>query len=406
MTVPCKDSMRVMNPANLGVERIEVERIPLGTHGDYKPCVAKRNNGDLLVSAYRTNPAIHGTYWANYHDWNLNEFEWQQAQRIYLETTLLFRSTDGGKSWSAPRLLNVAGKEPYISVMDDGTLFLTAHLVDNNVLNKDGYCYGLLHRSPDHGASWFTIRAQPQMAIPARYSYADCTTRNVLHLQDGSYFFIASGVGRDGSTVWRSSDGGVLWDLQYPAMVDGQPDGYLWSMFGEAVLWQAKSGNLFAILRVDCRGWPDIEDDALGMGKSELIDQYDRLILFRSEDEGRTWQKEREFGDYGQMYPAITRLQDGRLLLTFTQRAKDRPLGLRAVVGTEHDDGMDFDLTRDVIVIEEHTPDHQDSGGGFGRTVQLDDGTLVSSYSYKKDPDEWAGNYSGLHLEIARWRLP
>ena len=114
----------------------------------------------------------------------------------------------------------------------------------------------------------------------------------------------------------------------------------------------------------------------------------------------------REFADYGQMYPAITRLQDGRLLLTYTQRAKDRPLGLRAVVGTEHDDGIDFDLTSDVIVIEEHTPDHQDSGGGFGRTVQLDDGTLVSSYSYKKDSDEWAGNYSGLHLEIARWRLP
>jgi hypothetical protein len=53
-------------------------------------------------------------------------------------------------------------------------------------MNKDGYCYGLLHRSPDNGESWFTTRAQPQMAIPARYSYGECTTRNVLQLHDGT----------------------------------------------------------------------------------------------------------------------------------------------------------------------------------------------------------------------------
>ncbi len=401
-----KDSMRVMNPKTLGAEPIGVERIPLGTHGDYKPCVAKLNNGDLLVSAFRTAPAIHGAYWSNYHDWNANDQPWMDPQRIVLETTLLFRSTDGGRLWSPPRLANVAGREPYLSVMEDGTLLMTAHLSSSNIINKDGYCYGLLHRSPDNGESWFTTRAQPQMAVPARYSYADCTTRNVIQLQDGSYFFIASGVGPDADTVFRSRDGGVLWDEQYPAVVGDQPEGYLWPVFGEAVLWQARSGNLFVILRVDCRGWPNIEGGSLGMNKEDMIDQYDRLVLYKSEDEGRTWHGVREFADYGQMYPAITRLQDGRLLLTFTQRAKDRPLGLRAVVGTEHDDGIDFDLTSDVIVIEEHTPDHKDSGGGFGRTVQLDDGTLVSSYSYKKDSDEWAGNYSGLHLEIARWRLP
>ena len=94
---------------------------------------------------------------------------------------------------------------------------------------------------------------------------------------------------------------------------------------------------------------------------------------------------------------------DGRLLLTFTQResyGEDRPpLGLRALVGTELDDDLAFDFDGDVIFVEAHTPLGQDSGGGFGNTVQLDDGTLVSAYSYRDADGE-------LHCEVARWRLP
>jgi hypothetical protein len=39
------------------------------------------------------------------------------------------------------------------------------------------------------------------------------------------------------------------------------------------------------------------------------------------------------------------------------------------------------------------------SGGGFGPTVQLDDGMLVTSYSYRGEDAE-------THLEVIRWRLP
>ena len=394
--------MEVRDPKTLGVGRIPVERIPIGATGDYKPCVAALQDGTLLVSAYRTAPAIHGKPWADYHDWNV----YDPDQKWYLETTLLFRSTDGGRTWSPPRLANVGGKEPYLSVMSDGTLFMTAHLVDRNILNRDGYCYGLVHRSQDGGRSWFTVRAQPQNAIPTRYAYYDVTTRNVLELADGSFFFIASGTGRDANTVWRSKDGGVTWDLQYTAEVEGQPDGYIYSTFGEGVLWQARSGKIYGILRVDCRGWPDIEDHPLGVAPEKKHDQYDRMILFATEDLGRRWKKVRDFADYGRMYPSILRLADGRLLLTFTQRANAECLGLRAVLGVEHEDGFEFDFGHDLILIETKTPEGMPSGGGFGRTVQLDDGTLVSSYSYRTEADEFAGAYAQLHLEIARWRMP
>ena len=38
-------------------------------------------------------------------------------------------------------------------------------------------------------------------------------------------------------------------------------------------------------------------------------------------------------------------------------------------------------------------------GGGFGPTVQVDDGTLVTSYSYR-------GQDEKTHLEVVRWKLP
>ena len=394
------ETMEVRNAKTIGVDRIPVERVSIGAAGDYKPCVAQLADGTLLVSAYRTSPAIHGTPYADYHDWNT----YSPDQRKVLETTLLFRSVDGGRTWSPPRLANIAGKEPYLSVMSDGTLLLTAHLVYNNLMNREGYGYGLLHRSPDGGRSWYTMRAQPQNVTPARHAYYDLTTRNVLQLEDGSLFFVASGTGRDGNTVWRSKDGGVSWNLLYGAEVEAQPDGYFYSLFGEGVLWQARSGKIYCIARVDWGTWEDAPDNLIV--DENLHDQSDRLILLATEDLGRTWQMVRHFADYGQMYPAILRLIDGRLLLTFTQRANDSSLGLRATVGVEHEDGFEFDLQSDLIMIDTKTPEGMPSGGGFGCTVRLDDGTLVTSYSYRTRSDEFAGAYAEIHSEIARWRLP
>lgn len=53
-------------------------------------------------------------------------------------------------------------------------------------------------------------------------------------------------------------------------------------------------------------------------------------------------------------------------------------------------------------MLDTKTPVDQASGGGFGPTVQLDDGTLVTSYSYA-GPGEWGTDF---HVEVVRWRLP
>src|SRR5439155_20960751 len=100
-------------------------------------------------------------------------------------------------------------------------------------------------------------------------------------------------------------------------------------------------------------------------------DQADHFILFSSKDEGKTFDRIRDFGDYGEMYLSILRLQDKRLLLTFTVRDLRPPLGVRAIPGRETEDGVEFDFLKDRVMLDTRTPIEKAKGGGFGTTVQL-----------------------------------
>jgi hypothetical protein len=120
----------------------------------------------------------------------------------------------------------------------------------------------------------------------------------------------------------------------------------------------------------------------------KYFDPFDRLKLWCSTDLGKIWQPGCDLGDYGYVYPSILELKDGRLLLTYTVRAIDPPLGVKAVLGVEKTDGLHFDFEHGVILIDTQTPIGRHSGGGFGPTVQLDDGTLVTSYSYWPPDDK------------------
>lgn len=55
------------------------------------------------------------------------------------------------------------------------------------------------------------------------------------------------------------------------------------------------------------------------------------------------------------MYMSLLRLQDKRLLLTFTVRDLHPPLGVRGLVGTETDDGFEFDFASDRIMLDTRT---------------------------------------------------
>lgn len=367
---PASAPIAIVNPNLLSSAKIECERIPLGEADDYKPCIAQLPGGELLLTAFHQHKKEGGKV---------------------LEQTLLFRSKDGGKTWSDPEKLDLLGREPYLTVVKDGTIFITGHLLANDVRNKHGYIHGYLHRSTDQGKTWDSIRIESEGIKPKASNHS---SRNILQLADGTLLL---GVDYDGGVgpylLWRSTDNGQNWNKTGKCQPKDFKSQY--GFFGgETWLWQAKSGKIWALVRVDSNELP-IKDRPIKAGN----DQADHFILFSSIDEGKTFDRIRDFGDYGEMYMSILRMQDKRLLLTFTVRDLQPPLGVRAIPGVETDDGFKFDFSKDRVMLDTRTPIGTSQGGGFGPTVQLKDGTLITSYSYRAKDDK-------THLEVVRWKLP
>lgn len=368
---------------------IDAERIALGQPEDYKPNLCKLPSGELLATWFTVNGPAKGT-----------RHLWGRDVPLIREDIMLSRSSDGGRTWSKPENIseanNLLGREPYLNRHSSGAILITVHFLPQEVRNDDrGRTPSFVHRSTDNGQTWTMHDASPDIDW-----FMVCTSRNILELHDGSLIMGVSDNKPGEDYIWRSFDGGESWSSKTKCAFPGIKEDYPYPVFGETVLYQTPGGKWLAIVRIDSHYVPALAGTDTPEGTS---DHNDRLILYSSTDDGASWHFERDFGDYGQMYPHLTKLSDGRLLLTFTQResyGENRPpLGLRGLVGSESDDDIHFDFTGDVVFIEANTPLGQDSGGGFGNTVQLDDATLVSAYSYR-DAN------GGLHCEVARWRLP
>ena len=202
----------------------------------------------------------------------------------------------------------------------------------------------------------------------------------------------------DNVYLWRSRNSGGTWDKSLNPDTAGwiDVDGF----FSQSTTYRAASGKLLHPVRVDRTG-PHWLLPGTEMIEQEAGDQGDRTMLWESLNHGASWQKHDghgTFGTYGEMYPRFLKLKDGRLLLTFTVRSNTsdgHALGLRAIIS--YDDGDTWDFHHDRLVIDAQNIGA--SGGGFGNTVQLDDGTLVSCYSYR-------GDDGATHVETVRWRLP
>jgi len=390
------NSIEVRNAAAGTSTRIPADCIPLGLPGDCKPNLAVMPDGEVVLAAFRSNA--------------------DKMPTGYREDILLFRSHDGGRTWSQADNLgqrcNLLGREPYLTVLRDGVMLLTCHFLIAEARNTLGYCANFVHRSADHGESWTTVEVLSE-PLPAGTQYG--TTRNILELADGSLLHVVTITGDAGSFLWTSDDRGVTWQEQGPARMLGLPEQYPYGVFEESHMLRLHSGRILMISRVDHRHYP-IPGREISMAELTVInrllaadhtppitsitgsdyDAFNHLKLFISDDGGATWRLSDDIGDYGMMYPSVLRLGDGRIVFTFTVRHISPPLGVRAVLGEETADGLRFDFAHNQYILDEKTPFGQHSGGGFGNTVRVDDDTLLTAYSYRDD--------KGLtHVEVTRW---
>ena len=215
------DTIEVRNPNLLARVKIAAERIPVGRGGDYKPCIAKLPGGELLLVAFQMN-RLKGT-----------RRLWGTDVQLTREDIILFRSNDDGKSWAGPEILPILGREPYFSILSDGTILITVHLLQQDVRNVWGYTRAFVHRSTDGGRSWLTVPAEPEEFNFSEGSQV-CTTRNVLELNDGSLMLGTSPAQPAKNYIWRSFDGGAAWIERYESQLEGVGEDYPYSFLVRA----------------------------------------------------------------------------------------------------------------------------------------------------------------------------
>ena len=109
------DEILIHNRHHLSAQPSPCHRIALGEPDDYKPCIAKLPSGELLLTAFHQH---------------------QRDGSKVMEQTLLFRSPDGGRTWTGPQPLDLLGREPYLTVLKNGTVFITGHLLAQDVRNE------------------------------------------------------------------------------------------------------------------------------------------------------------------------------------------------------------------------------------------------------------------------------
>jgi hypothetical protein len=474
------EPIEIINPVQIGTSQLQAQRIPLGEPGFYKPSISLLDDGELLLTVAGPRQYVYS--------------DRPPELQKHIEHAFLYRSTDGGITWSQPQQLPAhSSREAHLTILKNGTIIMNAHCVQKQQTNPQHYGHTVLHRSEDRGKTWETkdilMRDMPgaktTVDIKGCRDKVDAINagRDIIEFDDGDYYYRSWGPGRvkegldpigdrksirvralleigdctyipgpwvelplvtednlhdcdigqmiggshnvleldDGTVlcaittregyerIWISKDSGKTWDKNTIATFEGftlkDPQLYWCGLFQEAFLFKGDTDKIYAILRVDDRYFPPEPGEKRPEGNHE--DQSDCMHIFQSSDQGKTWTNRKSLGTYGEMYPSIIKLQDSRLLLTYTVRNWNPSLGVRAVLGYEDEDGLHFDLETDRIVLEDKTAEGEYSGGGFGNTVQLADGTLVTPYTYMDKNKQASGNdLAGSRLELVRWELP
>ena len=310
-------------PILSGVYRpIETRRFVMMTMGGYWPVIQKLPNGHLGVVTRD------------------GDFHVGERGRLVFVT-----SPDGGESWSHASVISDEGSDnrnPAFGVAADGTLLVSfikaVNYTDGNADRSKGLPTPLyLSRSEDNGATWSTSLAQ----VGGRESWnVGSPFGKMVTLDDGTVLMSYYASSAADVLVIRSSDGGRTWVDPVTIAPGGG---------NETSMCDLGDGRLIAMIR-----GPD--------GATWQSDSADR---------GYTWSEPRKITGPREHPADVTRLQDGRLLLTYGRRFT--PWGVQGMLST--DQGKTWDKDNKILLVADAGIDL-----GYPSNVQRDDGAIVTVY--------------------------
>jgi len=269
------------------------------------------------------------------------------------------RSTDGGRSWSAPTVIVDSkwdDRNPAFGQMPDGTIVCAyAEAQTYNEKGewdtKAGEYIDFYVTSADNGKTW--SEKQKLFVGPVR---GGSPYGKIVVTEDGTALMSVYGSADpdwtgepkvpDGATqlvgIVRSRDNGRTWgDFSFVSTRD----------HNETALLALTSQHLLAAART------------YSLGNVELLESLDG---------GRTWGDAKPVTEKSQHPADLIRLTDGKLQMTYGNRRE--PLGCSAILSS--DSGRTWDYAHRVMVGWTCVS----SDCGYPSSVQLDDGTIVTLY--------------------------
>lgn len=376
---------KLFSPKRLKSEDIQCQTLINLGQCDTKPSLGVLNDREMVVFTHHSH-----------YEHPDHRSPAQKDKHLQIYHTVMYRTEDGGKTWFSCGHMPFDGHEPSVTVID-GVLFVHTHAFPTLASDHD-LVTAHIYRSEDQGKTWECTHID---SACVGFRCNTCMNRNFIRLRDGSVAGFVTAYTKTRSEVLRvvSYDMGKTWTCAPVAEALKLIENSSYRSLVEGVFFRSRAGRLMAITRID---WscvlPEQKAQIPGadvQSNAADIDQSDCMLLMASDDEGLTWTPLRGLGYSSMMYPSIVYLNDRDILLTYTKRDASKPspyhhFGVQAILGRENEDGsFDFDFDHDIIVLEDHIPDYSAEAGGYGRTFQLSDGSLVTPYSYRINSAEF-----------------
>lgn len=367
---------------NLASEHGIICRLPgerLGYFG--WPTVARLNDGTLVVASSGLR-SEHICPWGK---------------------TVLNVSTDDGRTWSPPRVINdspLDDRDAGLVSLGDGRLLVSWFTSNTKQYAQEEWVRKWLGDeelnawqpalaamtgealrqwlgswimlSEDGGATWGA-----PIRVPVSTPHGPIRSRSGDLLYLGKRYGTWDDMNVSTITAVTSRDGGRTWHElgQVPVYPDTDPANY-----HEPHVVELPSGRLIGMIRIENNAGKDLEKSGV---------PHFSIMQTASDDGGRTWTTARPLGFHGSP-PHLLRHSSGVLVLTYGYRQP--AYGQR--VAFSHDDGATWD--HDWVIRD----DGPDGDLGYPSTVELAGGSLFTVCYQKVTGDRKCS------LLWSRWRLP